>query len=208
MLKLTVGVDPDEEPALVSAAAVGLVLDAWRNSPLEDIHSEDNGPSDGEMFAQSVYLYRKAKTALTAARKGNLRPMFALEGMITNPQRRWAGGSSFTLASTGADLAAFHEHVESRLWYVRSVIEEEGWRAALLRKAFSAVSASHHYGMPKWPHLVDGAMIRLAAFESELLPEPLKDQEAARTALREEPDRLGIDALEWLIARGFLLQQL
>jgi hypothetical protein len=61
------GIGPDEG-TIVSAAAVGLVELVWRNSPLEDMHADGGlrgrGPSDGEMFAESVALYRVARDAL------------------------------------------------------------------------------------------------------------------------------------------------
>jgi hypothetical protein len=37
--------------AVVSAMAVGLVVDVWRNGPVEDMHCGKRGPDDAAMFA-------------------------------------------------------------------------------------------------------------------------------------------------------------
>jgi len=46
--------------AIVNAMAVGLVVEVWRNSPVEDMHSSQRGPSDAAMFAESTALHTKA----------------------------------------------------------------------------------------------------------------------------------------------------
>ncbi|WP_329179611.1 hypothetical protein [Streptomyces sp. NBC_01477] len=68
VLLARLGIDADDPDALLNAAAVGLVGDAWREGPLEAIHGAEDGPSDAEMFAQGVDLYRRARAALAAAR--------------------------------------------------------------------------------------------------------------------------------------------
>ena len=52
--------------AVVSAMAVGLVIDVWRNGPVEDMHCGKRGPDDAAMFAESTALHDRAFTALTA----------------------------------------------------------------------------------------------------------------------------------------------
>jgi len=37
--------------AVVSAMAVGLVIDVWRNGPVVDMHCGKRGPDDAAMFA-------------------------------------------------------------------------------------------------------------------------------------------------------------
>jgi hypothetical protein len=55
--------------AVVSAMAVGLVIDVWRNGPVEDMHCGKRGPDDSAMFAESTSLHEQAVTALpTTAR--------------------------------------------------------------------------------------------------------------------------------------------
>ena len=57
------GIAPDPT-TILDIAAVGLVEQVWRNSPLEDMHASRRGPSDGEMFAESVALQRVARGVL------------------------------------------------------------------------------------------------------------------------------------------------
>jgi len=55
--------------AVLSAMAVGLVIEAWRNGPVEDMHSARRGPGDAAMFAESTSLHGKALEALTAGNR-------------------------------------------------------------------------------------------------------------------------------------------
>ncbi|MGW6911401.1 hypothetical protein [Streptomyces sp. NPDC054940] len=191
----------------MSAAAVGLVADAWREGPLDGIHAADDGPSDGEIFAQGVDLYRWARAALLAARDDGPEELLAFVAIASDPDLPWAGGSPFTLraVSASASLAEFGRHVDDRVWFTTEVIREQGWRAALLHRALSAASrAPHQFGMPGWPDTVRTAMGRLAPLDRSDAPESLTDLAAVEAALLEAPDRLGVAALDWLAARGLL----
>jgi hypothetical protein len=53
--------------AIVSAMAVGLVIDVWRNGPVEDMHCGKRGPDDAAMFAESTSLHDLAVTASVPA---------------------------------------------------------------------------------------------------------------------------------------------
>ena len=46
--------------AVVSAMAVGLVIDVWRNGPVEDMHCGKRGPDDAAIFAESTSLHDRA----------------------------------------------------------------------------------------------------------------------------------------------------
>jgi len=83
---------------------------AWRNSPLERMHAggglRGRGPSDGEMFAESVTLHRAAKAALT--REFGL---LEFEDHVLDRHRPWAAGGR-TLQEMGyGSLGAFTKHV-------------------------------------------------------------------------------------------------
>jgi hypothetical protein len=56
--------------AVVQAMAVGLVIEVWRNGPVEDMHASRRGPSDAAMFAESTALHKEAVKALTAENRG------------------------------------------------------------------------------------------------------------------------------------------
>ncbi|MET9547612.1 hypothetical protein ABZY36_20265 [Streptomyces sp. NPDC006627] len=196
-------IDADDSDVLVSAAAVGLVDDAWREGPLDAIHAADGGPSDGEIFAQSVDLYRRARAALVAARDDGPKKLLAFAAVASDVDLPWAGGSRFALRTVQEDVTEFVRHVDNRVWFTSEVMREQGWRAGLLHRAVSAVvKAPDHFGMPGWPDTVGSAMERLAVLDRSGAPESLADLVAVETALLEAPDRLGADALDWLCRQG------
>ncbi|MGA5700160.1 hypothetical protein [Peterkaempfera bronchialis] len=199
------GVDPDDTELLVSAAAVGLVADAWRDGPLDAIHAADGGPSDGELFAQSVDLYRRARAAIIAAREDGPDALLAFQAVASDVNLPWAGGSCFTLRASGEPTGEFVKHVDDRVWYTSKAMREHGWREALLYRAASATfKAPTHFGMPRWPAAVASAMERLAVLDRSGAPASLADLAAVEVALLEAPDRLGADALDWICDRALL----
>ncbi|MCZ0979411.1 hypothetical protein O1L60_10680 [Streptomyces diastatochromogenes] len=208
------GVDADDPEALLSAAAVGLVLDAWREGPLDEIHTREGGPSDGEIVAQGVDLYRRARAALLAARDHGPGALAAFAAVASDIRLRWAGDSGFMLRQTAAEpddelLAAFVRHVDDRVWFTGEVMRAEGWRGALVHRAASAaVKAPAYFGMPAWPSVVDAVVTQLAGTDLSSAPGSLTDPDAVEHALREAPDRLGAEALDWLARRGLLDERL
>ncbi|MCQ8773415.1 hypothetical protein [Streptomyces telluris] len=199
------GIDADDTDVLVSAAAVGLVTDAWREGLLDVIHSADTGPSDGEIFAQSVDLYRRARATLVAAREDGPEALLAFVAVASDVNLPWAGGSRFALRAVPESMAEFVRHVDDRAWFTAEVMREQGWRAALLHRAASAAfKAPTHFGMPGWPDAVASAMERLSVLDRSGAPAALSDLAAVETALLEAPDRLGANALDWLSGRGLL----
>ncbi|WP_371652342.1 MULTISPECIES: hypothetical protein [unclassified Streptomyces] len=193
------GVDADDTDVLVSAAAVGLVADAWREGPLDVIHAADDGPTDGEIFAQSVDLYRRARAALMAARDDGPGVLLAFVTVASDVDLPWAGGSRFALRTVPESVAEFVQQVNDRVWFTAEVMREQGWHAGLLHRAASAaMKAPDHFGMPGWPGAIASVMERLAALDRSGAPEALTDLAAVEAALLEAPDRLGADALDWI----------
>jgi hypothetical protein len=87
--------------AIVSAMAVGVVIDVWRNGPVEGMHCGKRGADDAAMFAESTSLHEQAVTALTA---GN-RPIGLLElaDHLLDRERPWAGTGGKTLKDLGTE---------------------------------------------------------------------------------------------------------
>ena len=85
--------------AALSAMAVGLVIDVWRNGPVEDMHSATRGPSDAGMLAESTSLHDQAAKALTVED----RPIGLLdfEDYLLDRGRPWAGTGGKTLKDLG-----------------------------------------------------------------------------------------------------------
>ncbi|WP_430479767.1 hypothetical protein ACQZM9_26600 [Streptomyces sp. P11-1] len=199
------GVDANDTDVLVSTAAVGLVVDAWREGPLDEIHSTDTGPSDGEIFAQSVDLYRRARAALVAARENGPEALHAFVAVASDVDLPWAGNSPFTLRAASGPVTEFVQHIDNRVWFTAEVMREQGWRAALLHRALSALAkAPTHFGMPEWPATVASVMARLAELDRSDAPKALADLAAVESALLEAPDRLGADVLHWISLQALL----
>ncbi|MFE2596262.1 hypothetical protein ACFXCZ_07105 [Streptomyces sp. NPDC059396] len=199
------GIDADDTDVLVSTAAVGLVADAWREGLLAVIHAAGNGPSNGEIFAQSVDLYRRARAALVAARDDGPEVLLAFAAVASDVDLPWAGGSRFALRTVSESVAEFVQHVDDRVWFTAEVMREQSWRASLLHRAASAaIKTPAHFGMPGWPAAVTSAMERLAVLDLSGAPKALADLAAVEAALLEAPDRLGVDALDWICARALL----
>ncbi|CAL9437521.1 hypothetical protein SUDANB176_02178 [Streptomyces sp. enrichment culture] len=199
------GIAADDTALLVSAAAVGLVTVAWRDGPLDDIREAGGGPSDGEVLAQSVDLYRRARAALLAVREDGPDALLAFRAVASDVDLPWAGGSSFTLRGAGKPTEEFVRNVDNRVWYTSKVMREQGWRVGLLHRAASAaVMDPDHFGMPGWPAAVASAMARLATLDRSDAPEALADLAAVETALLEAPDRLGAEVLDWIVRHGAL----
>ncbi|MCT9088022.1 hypothetical protein N4G70_04005 [Streptomyces sp. ASQP_92] len=193
------GIDASDTDVLVSAAAVGLVFDAWREGPMEDIHAADDGPSDGEIYAQSVDLYRRARTALIAARDEGPEALLAFAAIASDVNLPWAGGSRFALRTVAESVEEFVQHVDDRVWFTTELIRAQGWHAALLHRACSAAfKATHHFGMPGWPDAVAATLESVAAPDRADIPEALTDFAAVETSLLEAPDQLGAEMLDWI----------
>ncbi|GHF42846.1 hypothetical protein GCM10018790_20880 [Kitasatospora xanthocidica] len=199
------GIDPDDPEVLLSAAAAGLAAEALLNEPLDAIRAAPGGPDAGDVFAQGVDLYRRARKALIAARDGGPERLGAFTAVASDLDLPWAGGSRFTLRAASGPVADFVRNIGEQVWITEELMRRQGWRDALLHRAFTAAfKATHHFGMPGWPAVVDAAMTRLASLDRLSAPPELADLGDVEIALLQEPDRLGVNALGWL-ARHVLL---
>src|SRR5205814_4016509 len=89
----------NDDQSVVSAMAVGLVIEVWRNGPVEDMHSSRRGPSDAAMFAESTALHDEAVKALTASDRGF--GLLDFEDHLLDRERPWAGTNGRTLTDLG-----------------------------------------------------------------------------------------------------------
>jgi hypothetical protein len=209
------GIGPDED-TIVSAAAVGLVELVWRNSPLEDMHAggglRGRGPSDGEMFAESVALHRAAQAALT--REFGL---LEFEDHVLDRRRPWAAGGR-TLQEMGyGSLGAFARHVRGHTNTLLA-IRDDGQPLLLgYLIMITRLYGNDHYGMPRWPAIAGSvrellltpghpswpgdspAQKRDTALAVAPPGTPLPD--ALHRALLDGPDTLPLPVLDWLTDR-------
>jgi hypothetical protein len=201
------GIDADDTELLVNAAAVGLVAVAWRDGPLDDIREAAGGPSDGEVFAQSVDLYRRARAAILAAQDDGPEALLAFQAVASDVDLPWAGGSTFTLRGCGEPTEEFVENVDNRVWYTSKIMRELGWRTGVLHRATAAgLIDPAHFGMPGWPAAIASAMEQFPTLDRSDAPEALADPVSVQDMLLEAPDRLGTDALDWLCGHALLDQ--
>jgi hypothetical protein len=209
-----IGPDPD---SILDAAAVGMVERVWRNSPLEDMHAGKRGPSDGEVFAESVALQGVARAALI---QGGSSGLLAFEGHVLDRERPWAAGGR-TLQDMGyGHLGAFTRHVKQQIDVLMDI--DEGLREATsswlldhdyghLRKA-----ASRHGGMPGWPGIVAGVRAVLENPEHPAWNGHGRESITAAPAetpppdqlcriLIDAPDKLPLSVFDWLTHKGVMM---
>ncbi|MER5326756.1 hypothetical protein [Streptosporangium roseum] len=206
------GIGPDQE-TIISAAAVGLVIEVWRNSPLEEMHTgggkRGKGPDDPEMFAESTALHRHAVRALASEKKYAL---FSFEEHVLDRNRPWAA-SGRTLQEMGYGyLGAFTKHVKDRTNALLGFDEKYGRRVLLAYLIMRAKShGSQHMGMPLWPTIVEtvcamatdpghpawrNADSIVSALDAR--PAELPSVDALRDTLLCAPYELPLPVLKWL----------
>jgi hypothetical protein len=149
--------------AIVSAMAVGLVLEAWRNGPVEDMHSSRRGPDDAAVFAESTSLHDKAIEALTAASLPF--GLLAFEDHLLDRDRPWAGTGGRTLKDLGHGfLGSYARHVKDRTNALISLGKHtcvsDPLEPYLVNRAL--VFGRDHKGMPGWYAVVDRIGVLLA----------------------------------------------
>jgi hypothetical protein len=199
---------------ILDVAAVGLVEKVWRTSPVEDMHASRRGPSDGEMFAESVALHKVARDALDS---GTNLALLDFERLLLDRNRPWATGGR-TLQEMGyGNLKAFEKHVKTQIDVIMSINDEAGPDVLLkYLAAFTALYGSSHFGMPRWPAIVsavrdvlhDSAHPAWHGRGSEIIlaaPSQTPALDDLCQALLNAPDELPLPVLDWLTQRGVMM---
>ena len=100
--------------AVLSAMAVGLVIDVWRNGQAEDMHCAKRGPGDAAMFAESTSLHDQAVKALAAGDRPT--GLLEFEDHLLDRGRPWAGTGGKTLKDLGCGfLGQYRRHVKDHI---------------------------------------------------------------------------------------------
>jgi hypothetical protein len=206
-----IGPDPD---SILDAAAVGMVERVWRNSPLEDMHAGKRGPSDGEVFAESVALQGVARAALI---QGGSSGLLAFEGHVLDRERPWAAGGR-TLQDMGyGHLGAFTRHVKQQIDVLMDIDEVYGKRTLhgyLIM--ITAIYGRRHRGMPGWPGIVAGVRAVLENPEHPAWNGHGRESITAAPAetpppdqlcriLIDAPDKLPLSVFDWLTHKGVMM---
>jgi hypothetical protein len=197
--------------AVVSAMAVGLVIDVWRNGPVEDMHCSKRGPDDAAMFAESTALHEQAVMALIS---GN-RPVGLLEfeDHLLDRDRPWAGTGGKTLKDLCYGfLEQYRRHVKDRINRLLDLDHHTCIADPLepLLATTALLYGRHHKGMPRWPVIVERIGILLAdptyaewghgqgVQALAEMPEETPSPEGLTAALLSAPSSLPVTVLEWL----------
>ncbi len=176
MLRYQVQIDPDELGPVLDLAAVGIVNSAWRNSPVEDWHSQGR-LHDGDMLRINAHSSWRVREIIRRWRNDlGLGPQFRVElcdafdsgttdwlavriwRWLVNPARRLPTG--WTLAElAGSDLDEYRDHADGAMGGFAATAEEYGVRYAFWRAAVhGGLACRHWWGTPAWPGLVDRFM--------------------------------------------------
>ena len=196
---------------MLNATAVGLVIDVWRNGPVEDMHASKRGPSDAAMFAESTELHGEAVKALTAANRAF--GLIDFEKHLLDRTRPWAGSGGRTLAELGrGHLGAYRRHVKERTNLLMSIdahtCVDDALELFLVPTAI--MYGRDHRGMPEWPTIIERIGILLHNPGHPMWRESSRGAEALSTvpistsideivaALGTRPASLPTDVLQWL----------
>ncbi len=198
--------------AVVSAMAVGLVIDVWRNSPVEGMHGSKRGLTDAAMFAESTSLHDRAVIALTTDHRAM--GLLKFEEYLLDRTRPWAGTSGKTLKDFGYGfLGQYDRHVKDHINKLMSLNRHTCVADPLEAVLITAAVAygADHKGMPRWPTIVDRIRILLAdpahpawakdgrgAQALAERPEQTPSSDRLVAALLDAPSSLPVAVLEWL----------
>jgi hypothetical protein len=196
--------------AMVSAMAVGLVIEVWRNGPVEDMHASERGPDDSAMFAESAALHGKAIAALTADDRAF--GLLGFEDHLLDRTRSWAGTGGRNLLDLGyGHLGEYKRHVKDRVNALialhKHTCVDDPLQAYLVNKALWY--GKGHMGMPMWPVIVERIGVLLAdpahpAWRGRgtealaAMPEQARPAERLAASLLSAPYDLPLVVLEWL----------
>lgn len=198
--------------AITSAMAVGLVIEVWRNGPVEDMHASRRGPSDAAMFAESTALHEKAIEVLTAERV--VYALFDFENHLLDRARPWAGTGGRTLRDLGYGfLGQYARHVKDRTNALASFTDhtcvQNPLEVYLVNRALGFGRA--HKGMPRWPIIVEriGTLLTdpnhpawhkddLGARTLAEMPQQTPPLDQLTAILLTSPFTLPDEVLEWL----------
>jgi hypothetical protein len=198
--------------AIVNSMAVGLVIEVWRNGPVEDMHSSRRGPDDAAMFAESTALHDEAVQALATDNRAF--GLLDFERHLLDRERPWAGTGGRTLKDLGHGfLGHYAQHVKDRTNTLIDLADHTGvddpLQPYLVNRALAF--GRDHKGMPGWPVIVERIGILLTdpahpawredgrgAQALSEMPHQAPPIEQLTAALLTTPSALPVAVLEWL----------
>jgi hypothetical protein len=149
------GLNPDlDRAAIARLAAIGLTVQAWRNTSLEDLHADDHVTgrfSDSDMMRFNIATFRVVSEQVGPHRC----EWDALEAMLTDPSRVLPGGITVG-ALAGSEFERLVSDVHNALSISRLIEQRRGFSFLLMLLALQAgTSNKEWYGSPWWPDIVN-----------------------------------------------------
>ena len=147
MYQEMLGIQDDDDDRLIRVAALGLTLSAWRNSPIEVLHSSPDGPSDYEMFISNVKTTAQvADTLRTDTGRLTL--------LLTDPDR--SVGALTASSFCGPFWRDVQQWARERCdSYQRTFLVEAKADVLWVAASTVAVLSSYWWGSVDWETLVD-----------------------------------------------------
>lgn len=200
----------DDGAAMARLAAIGLTLEAWRNTSLGDLHAGSHpsgGFPDADMMRFNIATFRVLSECITphhfdwdGLRTALGDPDRVLPGEVTVGEL--AGEEFEELASDSQRVLAGCHRLE----------QERGFAYLLMFLALRAgLSYKGWFGSPWWRDVVD-LFIELLADPSssawkydegrEVEPSQVADRQALAQVLLEAPESLDDDSIYWCLAHG------
>lgn len=202
------GVDASDDSAVLDLAAVGATKLLWRDSPLEDWHSQGwRDIRDADMLRGNVATTRVVRRALGQ----HLDDLAELGRIVARPERKLPDGRSVAeLAVTEADMRDLRRHVNraaARWTALAEQHEPAGVRAMLA--CVQGYQRDLWWLTPWWPNHVDEFIQRIedTSRRPDWVPENVIDALAAsaeelRAVLLDGPDKLSRTAAQRCVAAG------
>jgi hypothetical protein len=202
---LASGLLPDDDEGLLWAAAVGATHRFWRNTVVEEWHSEPWGLDDGEMMRTNAATVKLIRSQVSV-RGVNWR---LVAGLVTADDRRLPNGRTL-YEYAGDRLHDLRDEALAAADVLASIQEEVGSRAAL-QCAAAQIYGSRWHGMAQWTSIVDEFCAAvddpshshwLGEFPEQPRPGDIKTTADLRRLLLAGPDTLSEKAANWCIQAG------
>ncbi|MCU1642564.1 MAG: hypothetical protein JWN03_2839 [Nocardia sp.] len=139
----------------LAVAAYSMTLGAWRNTIVEDAHSDPAGPHDGEMFAANVSTFRMFRDFLMAGDRSE-EAWDRLGERLTNPLRSVAGKSLSDLIPRQY-YERWVAEATSAVEYFAELTQRDDHDVEWFIAVYSCWGSIHSdwFGMPDWPRVVE-----------------------------------------------------
>ena len=152
VLHAVYGIDPSDTATLLDLAAMALAHHAWRNTAIEDAHSQ-GAIDDADQIVSNIDAWR-----IVRSRSGDhpswWTPYPPETAKALADAHRIVAGRTLTsrLRGTGVRTRDLRQDIGRRLWARSSLVSALGGSAALPLFALSgAVTCDHWFGTPWWP---------------------------------------------------------